>query len=133
MEYDKFESVQNWLILQIGAISKDGSIYTLKMCLPLDEQLVPLVSMSNEPCGIRITETEQERIINDNYLNQIRTRYLFNREDLQSSSVSKPQNIYQKQESNIVSQPVVNQENEISYLRSLTKEQLIQIILNQHR
>lgn len=144
---DYTEVIADWNIFRVGLISENGNNVVVKVCLPLDESLVPFVSEKNEPCQIKTEICIYAKKMNQEYLNQIKMHYLINRPS--SARLKKP-TIINQDLSNMQTQNNLNQNQQlqnfnfkqvtqsqpnlleitrVQQLNLLNKEQLIQKIL----
>lgn len=142
---DFTEVIENWNIFRIGLINENGSSLTVKVCLPLNEFLVPFVSENNDPCLMKTQMCEYAMKNNQEYLSQIRQHYLINRPATARSK--KPIIINQTSQNLNVNQPSPNfnfkqmsqpqpqvqsiaDQDHLRQLSVLTKDQLIQKIVD---
>ena len=81
IEKDLRENIQDWEVYKtMFSINQHESLF-IKICLPLDDNLISLGSDRDDDCYSRITEVIKANENNQSYLNQIKNHYIISRVD----------------------------------------------------
>ena len=73
------EVIDNWRILRMMMIGKNGENSFVKVCMPLDENTCALCSDNNEKCDYRVKVVEEEKAKNKEYIEKIKKNQFFSK------------------------------------------------------